>query len=180
MHLARECNGYQLQRRPLRVTTPRGQQRKTYWLQLPFTYGIPLVATSAALHWLISQSIFLVQFDIYRNGLQDDEPISSVGLSPAPMLAIVIAGACIILAIIGIGSSKLQGQGMPVSGSCSFALSAAAHRPTEDVDAAFLPVKWGELVQTVNDAVGHCCFTSQEVVDVAPGRLYAGTAGKES
>jgi hypothetical protein len=54
MHLAHEYGGYATQRKALRVTTPRGVQRSTYWLQLPYTYGVPLILASATLHWLIS------------------------------------------------------------------------------------------------------------------------------
>jgi hypothetical protein len=178
MHLAHEYSGYQVQRKPLRVTTPRGQQRKTYWLQLPFIYGLPIIAISAILHWLISQGIFLVQFDVYEDGVVLRDPVSGVGLSPAPMLTIVIVGVLIFFAAVGMGYWRLKGRGMPVAGSCSFALTTAAHRPEDDVDAAFLCVKWGEVVKMGTDEVGHCCFTSQEVVEVVPGRLYSGIAGK--
>lgn len=35
MHLAHEYSQFAKHRKPLRVTTPRGKQRTTYWLQLP-------------------------------------------------------------------------------------------------------------------------------------------------
>jgi hypothetical protein len=174
MLLANEYSGYEVHRKALRVTTPCGQQRSTYWLQLPYTYGIPLVVTSAILHWLISQSLFLVRVDSYVDGVLDvDHNVSKVGLSPAPMLVIVVLGVCITAIAIGMGFRKLEGYAMPVAASCSLALAAAAHRPTEDVDAAVLPVKWGEVVEMGTDEVGHCCFTSQEVLGVKPGRKYA-------
>ena len=68
MLLADEYSRYEVHRRPLRVTTPVGKQRATYWLQLPYTYGLPLIATSATLHWLISQSLFLVRVETYSAG----------------------------------------------------------------------------------------------------------------
>jgi hypothetical protein len=175
MLLANEYSGYEVHRKALRVTTPCGQQRSTYWLQLPHIYGIPIMATSATLLWLISQSVFLVRVDEYYHGvLNDDFNVSGVGLSPAPMLVIVILGICITAVAIGMGFRKLEGNAMPVAASCSLALSAAAHRPAADVDAALLPVKWGEVVEMGTDDVGHCCFTSQEVLGVKPGRKYAG------
>lgn len=54
MLLAREYSGYAKQRKSLRVTTPKGTQRSTYWLQLPYAYSIPLIVGSATLHWLVS------------------------------------------------------------------------------------------------------------------------------
>lgn len=179
MHMALEYRRYQSQRKALRVTTPRGQQRKTYWLQLPFVYGLPMIAISGTLHWLISQGMFLVQFDVYADGVPVGDQFSSVGLSPSPMLAVFIVGLCILIILVGLRSRDQKGQGMPVAGNCSFALAAAAHRPEWDVDAAFLPVKWGEVVEMGNDEVGHCCFTSQEVVEVVPQRLYAGDTRKD-
>jgi hypothetical protein len=175
MLLASEYSGYEVHRKTLRVTTPCGQQRSTYWLQLPYTYGIPVIVTSATLHWLISQSLFLVRVDLYLNGvLVEESSISGVGLSPAPMLVTVILGVCITGIAIGMGFRKLEGHAMPVAASCSLALAATAHRPAADVDAAVLPVKWGEVVEMGNIDVGHCCFTSQEVLGVKPGRKYAG------
>ncbi|KAK0615545.1 hypothetical protein DIS24_g11711 [Lasiodiplodia hormozganensis] len=45
----------------LRVSFPKGGQRSTYFLQLPYRVGVPLMCGSAVLHWLVSQSIFVVQ-----------------------------------------------------------------------------------------------------------------------
>lgn len=175
MHLAYEYSGYEVDRKPFRVTTPYGHQRKTYWLQLPFKYAIPLVVTSATLHWLISQAVFLVRAETNVDGKIDEDTanISAVGISPAPMVVVLIIGSCFTLLAFGLGFMKLRGSSMPVAASCSFALAAAAHRPKDDVDAAVLPVKWGEVVQERNADVGHCCFTSQEVVAVKDGKKYA-------
>lgn len=57
-----------------------------------------------------------------------------------------------MLVAIGLGN-------MPIAGSCSLALAAAAHRPAADSDASVRPVMWGELPEMGNDEVGHCCFT---------------------
>ena len=41
---------------------------------------------------------------------------------------------------------------MPIAGPCSAAISAACHRPEEDVDAATKPVMWGTV--SSDDVVG--------------------------
>lgn len=76
---------------------------------------------------------------------------------------------------IGLGFRNLDGR-MPVAGSCSIVLAAAAHRPEVDVDAAGLPVKWGEVaIGSASDPpIGHLCFTSEEVTEAQEGNLYAG------
>lgn len=50
----------------LRVSRPRGAQRSTYYLGLPYQYSIPMMATFALLYWLLSQSIFLADVAFYR------------------------------------------------------------------------------------------------------------------
>lgn len=173
MLLANEYSRYEIQRKPLRVTTPCKQQRATYWLQMPYTYGIPLIVLSGTLHWLISQGVFMVRVESYRDGKPYETDGSAVGLSPAPMLVVIIMGTCLIAIAVGLGSRKLAGKSMPVAASCSFALAAAAHRAAGDVDAAVLAVQWGEVVGMGDADVGHCCFTSQDVVGVVPGKKYA-------
>jgi hypothetical protein len=178
MHLAHEYGGYATQRKALRVTTPRGVQRSTYWLQLPYAYGVPLILASATLHWLISQSIFLARVSVWTSGDNQTEKLAStssaVGYSPAPILCTTVLGSCMLVVAVGVSFRRLPSS-IPIAGSCSVALAAAAHRPERDVDAAVLPVKWGVVREagTAED-VGHCCFTSEEVTEPQVGRLYAG------
>lgn len=175
MLLAHEYSKYGIQgrRKPLRVTTPHGQQRSTYYLQLPYTYSIPLIIASGTLHWLISQSIFLARISIYNDEGADVSDISQVGYSCLPILLSILLGMTMLLVAVGLGFRKFASY-MPVAGSCSVAIAAAAHRPKGDLDAAFLPVQWGEVSKGETDEVGHCCFTSEETHDLIPGRMYAG------
>lgn len=210
MHLSLEYSGYAKERKSLRVTTPRGDQRSTYWLQLPYTYALPLMAAFAVLHWLVSQSVFLVRLvpvkdelvmggsysppdpELVRSHLgfttvnvpghrksADDDTSSDLGFSVAPIVAVMAVSFCMLLAVIAMGFRKLESN-MPIAGSCSFALAAATHRPKEDVDASVLPVMWGEVPDMGSEDVGHCCFTSQEVVETVPERKYAGVSQDES
>jgi hypothetical protein len=178
MHMAHEYGGYATERKALRVTTPRGTQRSTYWLQLPYAYGVPLILASATLHWLISQSIFLARVSVWTNGVRTElhsSASSAVGYSPAPILCTVMLGSCMLAVVLGTGLRRLPSS-MPIAGSCSIALAAAAHRPESDIDAAVLPVKWGVVARESEGAgdVGHCCFTSEEVTEPQEGKLYAG------
>jgi len=136
---------------------------------------VPLLVASATLHWLISQSIFLARISIHSNGDGDrDRDISEVGYSCLPILLTVLLGTAMVTSALASGSRRFASH-IPVAGSCSVALAAAAHKPKHDVDAAFLPVRWGEVNSEGTDEVGHCCFTSEEVQDLIPGRLYAGS-----
>lgn len=177
MHLAHEYGGYATERKSLRVTNPRGTQRSTYWLQLPYAYGIPLILASGTLHWLISQSIFLVRVSVWTSDLQGERPSSTssaVGYSPAPILCTIVLGSCMLIVVVGMSFRRLPSS-MPIAGSCSMALAAACHRPEGDVDAPFLPVKWGVVRESEDpEGVGHCCFTSEELTEPQEGKLYAG------
>lgn len=182
MHLYYEYSTYASRRRPLRVSRPKGTQRATYWLQLPYTYGITLITASVTLHWLVSQSIFLSRVKDFvdeegyggefpQTGSQPTE--SNIGYSAGPIFTIIMLAICMILTVIGLSFRKLKSR-MPLAVSCSFALAAATHRTDEDIDASVLPVMLGEVPRVGSEVVGHCCFTSEDVVDLVEGRKYAG------
>ena len=169
MLLADEWNGYARERKPLRVTDPKGAQRSTYRLQLPYKYGVPLLTASATLHWLVSQSLFLVNMTGYKTKGQDSiRTISTIGYSCIAIITVILFGAIMILLEV-LNGFRVH-RGMPLAGSCSAAISAACHRPEEDVDAATKPVMWG--VVSSENGVGHCCFTSFEVSRPVPGEHY--------
>ena len=179
MLLAAEWSRYFLRSKALRVTTPHGGQRSTYYLQLPYMYSIPLLVASAMLHWLISESIFLARITAWRNGKPFPEADSSeIGYSCLPILLVILLGFSMLSMAIGNGFRKFHSH-MPVAGSCSVAIAAACHRPKDDLDAAFLPVSWGEVNHEGTEDVGHCCFTTEDVHDLIIGRMYAGLDGDD-
>ncbi|KAJ5902093.1 hypothetical protein N7495_002621 [Penicillium taxi] len=68
MTLAAEWSNYAIHRKGLRVSNnPRSSQRSNYFLSMPYRYSVPLMITSAILHWLISQSFFVVAVEYYSN-----------------------------------------------------------------------------------------------------------------
>ncbi|GAB7361460.1 hypothetical protein MBLNU230_g1516t1 [Neophaeotheca triangularis] len=177
MLLAHEWSAYAVHRKGLRVTVERGAQRSTYWLQLPYEYGVSLITAMTVLHTLISQAISLNKIDLGREGYKYPErSLVAAGLSSAAILACIVIGSIMLLVLLGLGFRKFP-SAMPVAGYCSFAIAAACHPPVDDVDAAFLPVQWGAV--KIGDKDGQCSFTSQEVSELIPGRRYAGWSGGE-
>ena len=208
MLLAQEWSSYASKRKSLRVTAPTGTQRSTYRLQLPYRYGIPLLVISVILHWLVSQSIFLVVLEAYAwdgNPLPDsDNNHSLCGYSPVAILTAVITGSLALITSIANGFRRYPVNGIPLTGSCSAAISAACHPPAGDDQASRKPVMWGacgsekdgardegiDLGSTAYDAgketlrwqeggeeqvtVGHCSFTSFDVEAPVEGEFYAG------
>ena len=183
MLLGHEWSGFAHVRKPLRVTTPAGSQRSTYRLQLQYKYGIPLLVLSGTLHWLVSQSVFLALVNWYNNGKLDENSIeamftedhgvyqgvSTLGYSCIAIITVITLGGIVVLVGILHGFRKYK-PGVPLAGSCSAVISAACHRPNEDVDAAYKPVMWG-AVESKNP-IGHCCFTSFEVTEPVKGQVY--------
>jgi hypothetical protein len=177
MLLAHEYSGYAVHRKPLRVTAPKGQQRSTYWLQLPLTFAVPLMIASTLLHWLISQSIFLVSISVWKDEREvEDDSVATVGYSCAPMLGVIVVGVCMLYSLYVVWDRELQYH-VPIAVSCSFAISAHAHRPEADVGASLLEVNWGVVEESSTpDGIGHCAFTSQGVTEMLEGNMYAGRA----
>ena len=179
MLLAKEWRAYGSKRNLLRVTTPTGRQRSTYRLQLPYRYGVPLLIGSGALHWFVSQSIFLARLDVVGSKIlgKMSESFSTCGYSPIAIIFTIVLGFIVVLVGIANGFRKVKG-GMPFAGSCSAVISAACHPPKADVKASSKSVKWGVVVErNPNDPgnrVGHCSFTSFEVETPIVGRRYAG------
>ena len=193
MLLAQEWSGYAQASKPLRVTSPAGRQRSTYRLQLPYRYGIPLVITSGLLHWLVSQSFFLVV-------LEGSPSTTTCGYSPIALLVTIITGTCTLLLGIANGFRRYPSSGLPLAGSCSAVISAACHPPLGDDGASLKKVMWGacrgdldgrwdtevdisNLLKTDGKEamrqdgeqvrVGHCSFTSTAVEEPEEGKLYA-------
>ncbi len=67
-----EWSGYAKDRKTLRVSHPKGIQRSSYFISMPMKYGIPLMVANATLHWLVSQSMFVVNTTTYYpNDIED-------------------------------------------------------------------------------------------------------------
>ncbi|KAK2760007.1 hypothetical protein FQN54_002743 [Arachnomyces sp. PD_36] len=174
MLLAHEWNSYTYKRKPLRVTSPNGQQRSTYYLSLPYSYAIPLMGMSGLLHWLVSQSFFLVRMDEYASTGEFIRSTSNCGYSCIAIILAIMVGCLLVLSALAMGCRRYK-TGIPAAGSCSAAISAACHPPPGDQKAATLPVQWGAVEGFENsNGVGHCSFTTREVSLPIPGNVYAG------
>lgn len=177
-------------RRALRVTWPQGHQRSTFWLQLPYRYGIPLVVVSILMHFLVSQSIFLARLHYY-DWLGDliDGGYTDVGYSPRAVLTTCIIGAVLVSVLILHSFRKLDTR-IPIHGNKSTVVSAMCHPPCEFLDEsnadseeqislsniATEKITWGVTRKAVkfdnyfglapddiSDLAGHCNFSKEAV-----------------
>ncbi|KIK53553.1 hypothetical protein GYMLUDRAFT_232735 [Collybiopsis luxurians FD-317 M1] len=170
LFLELEWSSYARFRKPLRVSSPTGEQRSTYFLQIPYRFALPLMAYSTALHWLVSQSIFLVKIN-YQEIINS----SFCGYSPMGMiLSTVVAASLILSAVVFAFFRHLDGN-MPLAGSCSTAISAACHPPEDGADSS-KPLKWGVVLDREyerKEGVGHISFSSGEVLPPILGYYYS-------
>ena len=171
MFTGHEWISYSQRRQTLRVTRPAGEQRSTFYLQLPYRFSLPLLATSALLNWLTAQILFIVRVQIV-NGYTIDDPeswILTCGYSPGAIVITVIVGTVIAVAIFFLGWRKYPDT-MPLAGTNSAAIAAACHVLPEDRNCTTKPLQWGVVSQT--DGVGHCSFSAGVVAPPIPGRMY--------
>ena len=176
MLLADEWSKLACERKTLRVTSPKGKQRSTYRLTLPYSYGVSSLVILGVLHWLVSQALFLARLDVYDGNILDQmKSISSCGFSPIAIIFSLIAIGLILISVLGTSLRK-YGADLPYVGSCSAAISAACHQPGVSRDASKKPVKWGAVShgsgKRYGQEVGHCTITDHEVETPVNGRLY--------
>lgn len=176
MCLSAEWSDYAVHRKGLRVsTTPKGDQRSTYFLSLPYRYGIPVLVLSTLLHWLMSQSLFLVAVHAYSPTHERDpaQDLTSCGYSPVAIVSVLSVGAVMLSLLVALAFRRFR-TGMPVAGSDSMAISAACHpghscdndgSGGELQDEEYLPLQWGVTAPFpgCDGDVGHCTFSSGDV-----------------
>ncbi|KAJ5208178.1 hypothetical protein N7449_002557 [Penicillium cf. viridicatum] len=182
-----EYSSYGASPKPLRVTWPikNSMQQSTYWLSMPYQYGVPLLMIYMVLHWLISQSIFYVRVMAYdwigRPIYQFS--VSSLGYNPLAIFISILVGALMVCLLLGLSSRRFKSE-IPLAGACSVAISAACHVPRDEPldQAARGMVMWGETMASpswtgdcggIEDDKGHCSFTSLDTVRPSLSKMYA-------
>ncbi|OQE13750.1 hypothetical protein PENSTE_c046G09042 [Penicillium steckii] len=188
MLLAAEYNDYGVQRKPLRVSFPTGEQRSTYFLSVPYRYSVPFLVISAVAHWLASEALSYIRIiprDV-KGQLTIERSLHGVGVSSIGLIIMVVPWIVTVIAIITLMLRKFKSASMPIAGNCSAVISAACHPPENDVDAYKKCVKWGETnievpsvdrfhvlgVPEVVTRYRRCTFTSAEVKEPSPDFLY--------
>ncbi|KAI1748931.1 hypothetical protein F4782DRAFT_550300 [Xylaria castorea] len=171
--LAQRWARFIVKRSGLRVSSPKGQQRSSYFLSLPYRYSIPLIIASAVLHWLLSQSLFVVQtrgfvYDSLSQSkdqfVRDDTLDGSViGYSTIAFIfaSAIVLGVSMSITLLGMkalpsreskpGKDAAEAERsflvtrMPLALSCSAAISAACHPGPESQETHLELVQWGKM-----------------------------------
>lgn len=171
MLLTAEYTDFATRRKALRVSSPSGQQRSTYYLQLPYHYAISLMIACGLLHWLVSRSLFLVAIDIYNTSgvLDKARSITACGWSSTPLALDIGLGSLMILTLFGLATFRTLQPGIPITSSCSLAISAACH-PCDESEDSTLPLQYGVIGETAEGE--HAAFSSRDVKPLVDGTTY--------
>ena len=174
MAQANEWSQYAVSRKGLRVSTPaKGEQRSSYFLSLPYRYSVPQLMFSMVLHWLISQSLFLVNVEAYSPTLArvKGHGFITCGYSPLAIICTLGVGSLMGLFLAALACFRRFKSGMPIAGSSSLAISAACH-PYPSLEGSgeahrmsgteMKPLQWGVVVARYEGAE-HCSFSDGEV-----------------
>jgi hypothetical protein len=136
LHMGKEWARMSTKYKGLRVTDPKGHQKATHRLQIPYRYSIPLIMTNLGLHILLSTAlyIFISEGDYYEDPLVRVQPNPSLppgaGISVGVSFtaALIVAGLLILLSTSSLYSAfKHIPESTPVVGCNSFAIAAACH-----------------------------------------------------
>lgn len=136
--------------RYLRVSDPKGRQKSTHFLNLPFRYAVPLIMISGLLHWLMSQAFYLANISVTpRDGtLPRHDEITTVAFAPQPMIWLVVLALGMAGAVLASGMRRFAGH-MSIVGSNSAAISAACHLEMMPErrrrEMVLRRVAWGEI-----------------------------------
>lgn len=170
-----EWSRFSIEQKGLRVTTPTGEQRSTYFLQIPYRFAIPLISFSALLHWLVSQSFFLAKIIALEDGEENLNNSTTVfRFSAMAIMFTLITGLVLFFGVLCLGLRLYDGS-IPLGPSCSAVISAACHPTPGEGNIASRKIQWG-VVKVDEFGIGHCAFTSEEAGDLVPGRLYLSRA----
>ncbi|KAL2068529.1 hypothetical protein VTL71DRAFT_14866 [Oculimacula yallundae] len=175
LFLAEDWSKFAFMSQSLMVSSPVGIQRGTWLLGAPLGWGSALLILQTLLHWLLSQSIFVVQISIFNkdgtpvpDNASDDEStgryahLSNCGYSPIAIILSVIAAAILFLFAMVFYFRRFPPGSPPVVSTCSAAISAACHPISMSEEKMYGKFRWGADGGT-SDGVGHCSIISDEV-----------------
>jgi hypothetical protein len=163
----------------LRVSErPRGMQRASHFFTLPARYATPLMACSAALHWLCSQSFFMVRIDGInsRGEIDPDDRLVRLGYSSTGIVLLIGVAFGLMVATVCVGSFRRLRTGLGET-SMSVVISAACHPERYETEPWLQEVQWGDVteeVETYGNAshVRHISFTARLAKQPIVGQAY--------
>lgn len=170
----------------LRTSDPQGQQRSTYFLQLPYKYSLPLMVIMSSLHYVLSMSLFVVNISAWSFDADGNlyattykryktvKPGWLLNFSPLGIICTLVVSIFLIALPIVLGFRKLDPE-IPMARACSALISAACHPGPDEGNAGLLPVQWGVIEGSAHLETGveHCSISSKQTSGPVEGQLYS-------
>lgn len=178
--VAHEFDRMTQSKKGLRVSERRrGMQRASHFFTLPARYALPLMGCSAALHWLCSQSFFMVRIDgINSRGETDlEDRLVRLGYSVKGIVSLVGVAVAMMVATVCIGAFRRLGTELGET-SMSVLISAACHPGRYENEPWLQEVQWGdvtegpEVVDGAAHHVRHISFTARLAKRPIVGQAY--------
>ncbi|KAJ4371577.1 hypothetical protein N0V83_004796 [Neocucurbitaria cava] len=184
--VAQEFDRLTQTKKGLRVSErPRGMQRRSRLLTLPMRFALPLMVCSAALHWLCSQSFFMVRIDgvnAHRE-IDPNDRLVRLGYSATGVVSLIAVSVAMLLATVCVGAFRRLRTGLGET-SMSVVISAACHVMRYEAEPWLQEVQWGDVgaattataegAQSLEglDGVRHCAFTARLAERPIVGQAY--------
>jgi hypothetical protein len=179
--VAHEFNRLTQAKKGLRVSErPRGMQRASHFFSLPARFALPLMVCSAALHWLCSQSFFMVRIDgVDSQGVVDEnDRLVRLGYSAPGIVALISVSLGMLIATAWIGAFRRMGTPLHET-SMSAVISAACHPGRYEAEPWLQEVQWGDVTEEADRAesgagpvVRHTSFTARFARPPIVGHAY--------
>jgi hypothetical protein len=178
--VAHEFDRMTRMKKGLRVSERRrGMQRASHFFTLPTRYATPLLACSAALHWLCSQSFFMVRIDGVnsRGQIDPDDRLVRLGYSATGVITLIGVAVAMMVAVVCVGSFKRLRTGLGET-SMSIVISAACHPGRHEAEPWLQEVQWGDVTEDTDTCdiasppVRHISFTAKLAKRPIVGRAY--------
>ncbi|KAL1609631.1 hypothetical protein SLS59_001139 [Nothophoma quercina] len=165
--IAHEFDRLTVNKKGLRVSDrPRGEQRTSHFFTLPIRYAFPLMACSAALHWLCSRSLFMARFDgVDVDGeLDKRDQLVRLAYNVQGMTALIGVNFAMVVATVSIAGFRRLRTGLGEI-AMSVVISAACHVKRYEAEPWLQKVQWGDVSEGIGEVrdgqiVRHCAFTS--------------------
>lgn len=187
MYAEHEWSQLAHQRKGLRVSgMPKGTQRSSHFLTLPWKFGIPILGLSAVLHWLVSQALFIIAID--RRGPlglpANEEPTPwsgrsvefkhiSLGWSPIALIVFMMICGCMPIPIVILGLQRYKSGPPRFVGNSAVLAAACLVAPDEDGSKiAQGHVQWGVVRHPENGVAGHCALSGLDRPLPEEGLIY--------
>jgi hypothetical protein len=164
-------------KKALRVSSPKALQRSSFFLSLPWRYGVPQMALFTALHWLVSQSIFVVQTSAYRiaptMSRVPTTDATRLGFSCVGIFWVVILATSLIATLFGHSYFRKYPTvpaDFPRMATNSAAIDVVCRPAQGDTDAHLLPIWLGVVTYGLDyEGEGRVTFSTDKEMKAVDG-----------